>query len=62
MNILGLARHGLNTFEQLAIIGVVLTAFLSLWYAWMLRGSVLKKGQGDSKNAGGLGCHPHRCG
>jgi K(+)-stimulated pyrophosphate-energized sodium pump len=49
MNILGLARHGLNTFEQLAIIGVVLTAFLSLWYAWMLRGSVLKKDKGTAK-------------
>jgi K(+)-stimulated pyrophosphate-energized sodium pump len=49
MNILGLARHGLNTFEQLAIIGVVLTAFLSLWYAWMLRGIVLKKDKGTPK-------------
>ena len=49
MNLLGLARHGLNTFEQLAIIGVVLTAFISLWYAWMLRGIVLKKDKGTPK-------------
>ena len=37
MNILGLARHGLNGFEQIAICSVMLTAFISLWYAWMLR-------------------------
>ncbi|MCJ7589456.1 MAG: sodium-translocating pyrophosphatase [Candidatus Aminicenantes bacterium] len=49
MNILGLARHGLNSFEQIAIIGVLFTAFLSLWYAWMLRKTVLKKDKGTAK-------------
>ncbi len=49
MNILGLARHGLSAFEQFAIIGVVLTAFISLLYAWMLRGNVLKKDKGTAK-------------
>ncbi len=49
MNILGLARHGLSAFEQFAIIGVVLTAFISLLYAWMLRGKVLKKDKGTAK-------------
>jgi K(+)-stimulated pyrophosphate-energized sodium pump len=49
MNILGLARHGLNSFEQFAIIGVVLTAFISLLYAWLLRGKVLKKDKGSPK-------------
>jgi len=49
MNILGLARHGLNSFEQFAIIGVVLTAFISLLYAWLLRGKVLKKDKGSLK-------------
>jgi K(+)-stimulated pyrophosphate-energized sodium pump len=46
MNILGLAHHGLNAFEQIAVIGVVITAFLSLLYAWLLRGNVLKKDKG----------------
>jgi K(+)-stimulated pyrophosphate-energized sodium pump len=49
MNLLGLARHGLNGFEQIAIIGVVLTAFASLWYAWWLRGKVLDKDKGTEK-------------
>jgi len=49
MNLLGLARHGLNDFEQIAIIFVVITAFFSLWYAWMLRGTVLKKDKGTPK-------------
>ena len=49
MNILGLARHGLNSFEQIAIMGVMLTAFISLWYAWMLRKVVLKKDKGTAK-------------
>ncbi|MBM3153252.1 MAG: sodium-translocating pyrophosphatase [Chloroflexi bacterium] len=49
MNILGLARHGLNSFEQVAIIGVVFTAFISLIYAWLLRGNVLKKDKGTPK-------------
>ncbi len=49
MNLLGLARHGLNNFEQIAILGVVATAFISLLYAWMLRGKVLKKDKGTPK-------------
>lgn len=46
MNLLGLARHGLNNFEQIAIIAVLVTAFISLLYAWLLRGTVLKKDKG----------------
>ena len=49
MNILGLARHGLNNFEQIAILGVLVTAFISLVYAWLLRGTVLKKDKGTAK-------------
>jgi len=49
MNLLGLARHGLSDFEQFAIIGVVITAFISLLYAWILRGNVLKKDKGTAK-------------
>jgi K(+)-stimulated pyrophosphate-energized sodium pump len=47
MNILGLARHGLNTpFEQIAVLGVLVVALISLLYAWLLRGNVLKKDKG----------------
>lgn len=50
MNIFGLAENGLTTpFEQFAILGVLLTAFISLLYAWLLRGSVLKKDKGTAK-------------
>jgi K(+)-stimulated pyrophosphate-energized sodium pump len=50
MNILWLGtRHGLNNFEQIAIVGVLLTAFISLLYAWLLRGNVLKKDKGTAK-------------
>jgi K(+)-stimulated pyrophosphate-energized sodium pump len=49
MNILGLARHGLNNFEQIAVIGVVVTALISLIYAWLLRGIVMKKDKGDDE-------------
>jgi K(+)-stimulated pyrophosphate-energized sodium pump len=50
MNILWLgSRHGLNNFEQVAIIGVLITAFISLLYAWLLRGNVLKKDKGTQK-------------
>jgi K(+)-stimulated pyrophosphate-energized sodium pump len=48
-NLLGLARHGLNTFEQIAVIGVLVTAFISLIYAWLLRGEVMKKDAGDER-------------
>ncbi len=47
--ILGLGRHGLNVFEQWAIVGVLITAFISLAYAWFLRGKVLKKDKGTEK-------------
>ncbi len=43
------SRHGLNNFEQIAVIGVLLTAFISLLYAWLLRGTVLKKDKGTTK-------------
>src|SRR5512133_1952890 len=49
MNILGLARHGLNDFEQLAVVFVLITAFISLLYAWLLRNNVLKKDKGTKK-------------
>jgi K(+)-stimulated pyrophosphate-energized sodium pump len=50
MNILWLhTRHGLNNFEQIAIVGVLITAFISLLYAWLLRGNVLKKDKGTQK-------------
>ncbi|HVN54273.1 MAG TPA: sodium-translocating pyrophosphatase [Anaerolineaceae bacterium] len=49
MNILGLARHGLNDFEQIAIICVLCIALFSLVYAWLLRGTVLKKDKGTAK-------------
>ena len=49
MNLLGLARHGLSPFEQFAILGVLIVAFISLLYAWLLRGTVLKHDKGDKK-------------
>jgi len=49
MNLFGLARHGLNDFEQIAVIMVVVTAFISLIYAWLLRGNVLNKDKGTEK-------------
>jgi K(+)-stimulated pyrophosphate-energized sodium pump len=49
MNILGLARHGLNGTEQIFIVGVLITAFISLVYAWLLRGKVLAKDKGTPK-------------
>ena len=49
MNIFGMAHHGLNTFEQLAIVGVLVVAIISLLYAWLLRGKVLKKDKGSKE-------------
>jgi K(+)-stimulated pyrophosphate-energized sodium pump len=49
MNILGLARHGLNGFEQIAVIGVLVTAFISLIYAWLLKDLVLRKDKGTKE-------------
>jgi len=50
MDIFGLVERGLKTpFEQLAILGVLVTAFISLLYAWLLRKNVLKKDKGTPK-------------
>ena len=49
MNLLGLARHQLNDFEQIAVIGVLVIAFISLMYAWLLRGTVLNKDKGTRR-------------
>ena len=49
MNLLGLGNHGLNNFEQVALVGVVITAIISLVYAWLLRGNVMKKDKGTPK-------------
>ena len=49
MDILGLSRHGLNSFEQLAVVIVLMTAFLSLAYAWLLRNNVMKKDKGSQE-------------
>jgi len=49
MDILGLARHGLNNFEQIAVIGVLIVAFISLIYAWLLKDLVLRKDKGDKE-------------
>jgi K(+)-stimulated pyrophosphate-energized sodium pump len=50
MDIFGMSRHGLTTaFEQLAVLGVLVVAVISLLYAWLLRGSVLKKDRGTEK-------------
>ena len=50
MDIFGMfSRHGLNPFEQIAIIGVLVVAFISLLYAWLLRNNVLKKDKGTEK-------------
>ncbi len=50
MDIFGMGtRHGLSAFEQISVVGVVITAFLSLVYAWLLRDNVLKKDKGTQK-------------
>jgi len=50
MNILWLgSRTGLSNFEQIAIVFVLVAAFISLGYAWLLRGIVLKKDKGTEK-------------
>ncbi len=49
MDILGLARHGLNSFEQIAVICVLVVSLISLAYAWLLRGTVLEKDKGTKK-------------
>ena len=50
MNILWLgSRHGLNNFEQIAVVFVLVAAFISLAYASWLRKTVLKKDKGTAK-------------
>ena len=50
MNILWLgSRHGLNNFEQIAVVFVLVAAFISLAYASWLRKTVLKKDKGTPK-------------
>ncbi len=49
MDLNWLAKQGLNEFEQIALVGVMITAFISLLYAWLLRGTVLKKDMGTPK-------------
>jgi K(+)-stimulated pyrophosphate-energized sodium pump len=50
IDILGMGhRFGLSAFEQIAIVGVLVAAFISLIYAWFLRRSVLKKDKGTAK-------------
>lgn len=47
MDIFGMgSRHGMSVFEQVAVLGVLITAFISLAYAWWLRGTVMKKDMG----------------
>ena len=40
LDIFGMASHGLNNFEQIAVLCVILVAIFSLLYAWWLRGTV----------------------
>ena len=47
--LLNLGHHGLNTFEQIAIVLVLVVAFIALGYAWILRGIVMKKDKGTAK-------------
>lgn len=49
MNILGLARHGFNAFEQISMLGIIVVAIISLVYAYLLRKHVLKKDKGTEK-------------
>lgn len=49
MNIFGLGGFGLTNLEQLALTAVLITAGFSLLYAWLLRGTVLKKDKGTAR-------------
>lgn len=50
IDLLGMgSRHGLNGFEQISIVAVLVVAVISLLYAWLLRGNVLKKDKGTKK-------------
>jgi K(+)-stimulated pyrophosphate-energized sodium pump len=47
--LLNLGHHGLNTFEQVAVVLVLVIAVIALLYAWVLRGIVMKKDKGTPK-------------
>jgi len=47
--LLNLGHHGLNSFEQIAVVLVLVVAFIALGYAWILRGIVMKKDKGTPK-------------
>jgi K(+)-stimulated pyrophosphate-energized sodium pump len=47
--LLNLGHHGLNNFEQIAVVLVLVVAFIALGYAWILRGIVMKKDKGTPK-------------
>jgi K(+)-stimulated pyrophosphate-energized sodium pump len=47
--LLNLGHHGLNGFEQIAVVLVLVVAFIALAYAWILRGIVMKKDKGTPK-------------
>jgi K(+)-stimulated pyrophosphate-energized sodium pump len=48
--LLNLGHHGLKPgFEQISVICVLAVAIIALLYAWMLRGTVLKKDKGTAK-------------
>jgi K(+)-stimulated pyrophosphate-energized sodium pump len=49
MNFLDAIMPELNLFEQIMIVFVLVTAFVSLLYAWLLRGNVLQKDKGTEK-------------
>lgn len=49
MNILGLAKHGFNSFEQISMLCIIVVAIISLVYAHLLKRHVLKKDKGTEK-------------
>ena len=63
MNILGMgSRFGLSDFEQIAIVGVLVAAFISLLYAWYPARWGAEEGQRHRQDAGSVERHPHRRG
>ncbi|RPI85312.1 MAG: sodium-translocating pyrophosphatase [Chloroflexi bacterium] len=49
MDILDVILPGLTLFEQISLLMVLVVAFISLLYAWLLRGNVLHKDKGTTK-------------